>query len=236
MQSPQLYRARLEDKSVLNSKYTHYSFELIEPNGLTFVAGQYVSMKVSARGDRRSYSIISPPSIDHGFELLVDLSPAGVGSQYLESLQFGQEVELMAPLGRLAVPENFPQNHLVFVATGAGIAPFKSMILDQLQDKRTTKQITLHWGMRFAEDLFWLDELGELQESFPNFRLHLVLSKAQTDWTLCRGRVTDCLSVHERPANALYFLCGNDGMIRDVTALLTQQGITPDQIITEKFF
>jgi len=125
---------------------------------------------------------------------------------------------------------------LVFVATGAGIAPFKSMIEDQLRNKQDQRQITLHWGMRQPKSLLWLEEWQELVEAFPNFHFHPVLSKAPEAWTLCRGRVTDCLSIHQLPTSAAYFLCGSKAMIEDTTNVLTQKGVSKELILLEKFY
>jgi NAD(P)H-flavin reductase len=237
MQPPQQYKARLEELTFFNERYAQYEFELIAPNQLVFDPGQYVSVKVSPIGERRSYSIINTPDVSHGFHLLLDLKPMGVGTQYMKSLQFGSEIELLAPMGRFVIPENNTQEHLVFIATGSGISPFRSMIEDQLRNKQSQKKMTLFWGMRYANELFWLDELQDLVDSFPNFNFHPVISQAPEEWTLCRGRVTDCLNVHALPDNALYFLCGNQQMITDVTALLTtQKGVDPSLVLTEKFF
>ena len=236
MIQPQTFKTRLEEKLQHNQKFTQYSFELIEPHRLEFQAGQYVSIKVSDQGERRAYSICSTPDIKHQFDLLIDHTPSGLGVQFFKNLEFGDEIEILAPMGIFIVPEDLVADQLVFVATGSGIAPFKSMIEDQLRNKEDQRQITLHWGMRQPEDLLWLEEWQELDEAFPNFHFHPVLSQAPEACTLCRGRVTDCLSIHERPANAAYFLCGSKNMIQDVANLLTQKGVEKELIITEKFY
>lgn len=233
---PQKYTARLEEKLQHNNRFTQFSFELIEPHRLEFQAGQYISIQVSDKGERRSYSICSTPDNQHQFDLLIDYSPEGLGVKFFQGLEFGAEIKALAPMGRFVVPENLAAEHLVFVATGSGIAPFKSMIEDQLRNMQDHRQITLHWGMRHAKDLFWLEEWQELDEAFSNFHFHPVLSKSAEGWTLCRGRVTDCLSIHKQPENAAYFLCGNQAMIHDVTSLLIKQGIDQKLILTEKFY
>lgn len=235
---PQRCLARFEDKISFNEKFVEYHFECIEPFRLPFLAGQYVSIKVSPEGLRRSYSMCSSPAIDHGFHLLLDLSPAGVGSKYMESLKFGDQIEMIAPMGVFVVdhqkvPVDAP---MVFIATGAGITPLYSMILDELQNRQSTRPMVLYWGMRYVQELFWLDELRQLAVTFPNFQFHPVISKAIEQWPLCRGRVTDCLLVHEIPVNGSYFLCGSQQMIADVGALLVQRGVTKEQIFYEKFF
>lgn len=237
MTPPVQFKAKFEDKEVHNQKFTQYHFEFVEPYNLDFIAGQYVSVKVAENGTRRSYSICSSPGVTHGFETIVDLEPAGIGCTFLENLQFGDEISLLAPLGKFVLNTTTPEDEIVFVATGSGISPFKSMILDLLQEKQDQRPITLYWGLRHAEQLCWQDEFSRLSQYFPNFRFHPVLSQAPDEWPLCRGRVTDCLQVHQLPAskNAGYYLCGRAQMITDVSQVLVERGILPEKIYYEKF-
>src|SRR5689334_14876249 len=117
---PKSCRAKLADKIILNSKFVQYRFEMDEPHHFDFVAGQYISLLVDPAGDRRSYSICSVPSDDHSFELMLDETPNGIGTQYLRNLQFGEEVQFLAPLGMFTIEEDATGFPLVFVATGAG--------------------------------------------------------------------------------------------------------------------
>ncbi len=236
MTTPQRATARLADKRVHNDKFIQYVFELIEPNEIAFQAGQYVSMQVSERGERRSYSISSSPAVTHGFELLIDITPQGLGTQYLGALEFGQTVNILMPMGMFTIADHSQEDSLKLIATGSGIAPFKSMILDQLQIKHDTRPITLHWGMREVRQMFWQDEFQELAESFPNFHFHPVISQATPEWPLCQGRVTDCLKTHEFSPKAGYYLCGNAPMVKDVMAFLQEKGVKADQVHHEKFF
>lgn len=236
IQKPQQFLARLEDFRQLNEKFIHLSFELVEPHRISFQAGQYVSVKVDEQGTRRSYSIVSRPDIEHGFELLVDISPDGIGSQFLQNLELGDEVNALAPLGQFVVPQDGGETALIFVATGSGIAPLYSMLLDQLQVKQDSRPMVLYWGMRYAKHLFWMDELQELAESFDNFSFYPVLSKPSPEWELSKGHVTDLVKVHDLPEGAGYYLCGNAAMIEDVKQVLQEKQVAPERIHHEKFY
>lgn len=233
---PQQFTARIEDRVVHNYKFISVSFELLEPNLMEFQAGQYVSIKVDDAGTRRSYSIASRPDISHGFELAVDITPGGVGSLFLKDVPIGTEVEVLGPMGAFVVEDMPTEKALVFVGTGSGIAPLRSMIFDQLQVKGDTRPMKLHWGLRFVDSLFWEDEFQDLVESFSNFSFDPVISRAVEGWPLCRGRVTDCLEMHEPLAEAGYYLCGGKPMIESVTELLTNKGVAAEHIHHEKFF
>lgn len=237
MTPPVQFTARLEDKQVHNQKFTQYHFEFVQPYSLDFTAGQYVSIKVAEDGTRRSYSICSSPGINHGFETLLDVEPAGIGCTYLESLEFGAEISLLAPLGKFVLETAVPDEEIVLVATGSGISPFRSIILDLLQEKQDQRPISLYWGLRHAEQLCWQDEFSQLSEYFPNFKFHPVLSQAPAEWPLCRGRVTDCLSTHQLPTSQKtgYYLCGRAQMITDVSQILVERGVLTENIHYEKF-
>lgn len=235
---PRQYTAKLEDKIIHNEKFIQYMFELVQPNEMAFLAGQYVSIKVSGAGERRSYSICSRPDIQHGFELAVDISPKGLGCQLLENLQFGQEIQILGPMGRFIVEDEALVNEpaLIFIATGSGIAPFHSMLLDMLQVRHDTRPMVLYWGLRHESELFWQLEFQELSENFPNFSFHPVISKGSDEWSLCRGRVTDCLTTHGVVKPAGYYLCGNKPMIEQTSEMLVSSGVDAAHIHHEKFY
>jgi len=236
---PQQFTAKLKERIEYNPKFTLFQFEVSLPHRLDFIAGQYVSLKVSAKGDRRSYSIVTPPELAHQLDLLIDQAPNGLGCQYLRSLEFGQEVPFLAPLGLFFVAdqEKVTEEQLVFIATGSGIAPFQSMILDQLQTKKDPRAITLYWGLRHESDLFLLEQFQELAETHPNFTFYPILSQAQDDWNLSRGRVTDIVSVHTHQKKTGFYLCGNPHMIKDMEKiLLNEKNVLKENIHQESFF
>lgn len=236
MLRPQQCKAKLADKIELNEKYIHLKFEWVEPHVVPFQAGQYMSISIPFLPDRRSYSIVTSPDIQHGFDLLVDLAPNGLGVQYLSNMKFGDELSCLSPLGFFVVPEKAAGKPLHFIATGSGIAPYRSMVLDELHNKKNTQPITLYWGMRNVNHLFWEDEFSELMNAYPNFKFHPVASKPPESWPLCKGRVTDCLQTHPLTPEAEYFLCGGEPMVNDVTELLLSKDVTKDNIHREKFF
>lgn len=235
---PQRYTAQLAEVVKYNEVYWLFRFELLQPNRLVFRAGQYILLEVPGSPIKKSYSITSVPEIDHGIELLVDMRPQGDGTRYLGSLQPGAQVQFLAPLGQFVVaPPAAQESALVFIATGAGIAPFKSMLEDALVTQNDQRPMTLYWGLRHETHVFWYEEFGLLAEQHANFTFAPCLSQPQTpNWPFSTGRVTDCLLAHEYQAQAGYYICGGLPMIQDVKTVLTQKGVTAPQIHHEKFF
>lgn len=237
---PKQYITRVIEKYFLteNNKYLLVKLELTEENNtLVFDAGQYVSVKINEDGERRSYSIASTPDVDHGVSLVAEVIEGGKGSGFLQSLEIGASVEILAPLGRFVASEG--TESLLFVATGSGIVPIYSMINDLLINKQTKRQIRLHWGMRQETDLFWFDNLGRLSEEHSNFVFDVVLSKPNSTWGLCSGHVQDCLQ-RDMGGGVLVagweaYVCGNQQMVESVSQSLVALGIPKEKVKHEQF-
>jgi Na+-transporting NADH:ubiquinone oxidoreductase subunit F len=229
------YNVKVIAKEKPMEGYFLVSFE--RPQGFDYLAGQYVSIKVSEDGQRRSYSLASFPEDQEKIQLMVDISPMGPGSVCVMELEVGDTLEILGPMGRFTFEEtNFGGgvDELIFVATGSGIVPMRSMIRHLLNQK-TEKKLTLHWGMRF-EGPFWEDEFNKLSEDYSNFKFDLVISKPSEAWTGCRGHVTDCLAVYPSLTQKSYYICGNQHMIMDVSQFLTERGVPSQNIFFEKFY
>jgi len=237
----QQFQAKVSEMTKIGTTYIQFHFELSEPKNIRFQPGQYLLLNVPGTAQKKSYSITSSKDLDHAIEIVVNTAPQGEGTKYLQSLKPGDGVSFFAPAGVFSVAPQSSQvgqqeKALVFVATGSGIAPVKSMIIQQLRFENDARPIVLHWGLRYEEDLFWLDKFQDLAQAYPNFQLHLVLSKATPAWKLCRGRVTDCLQVHPLVHSAGYYICGHTTMVEDVKNLLMQKGVAQEHIHHEKFF
>ena len=237
---PQKYIARVSDKYFVsdNEKFLYVKFELINPDRIEFVAGQYVSVKINEMGERRSYSIASTPDDNHGFHLLVEIFPQGKGSEFFRNILVGQTVEILAPLGKFVIQ---PCDKYLFVATGSGIVPMWSMINDLLINKHESKPIRLHWGMRSEQDVFFVDNLQRLSELYPNFVFDLVLSQPGEEWELCSGHVQECL-VRDFPAQGgqglvgwVGYVCGKPTTVSEIVVKLEELGMQKLNIYHEKY-
>ena len=234
---PEKFLAKLSDRYYVNDsrRFLLTKFELVSPRVIEFLAGQYLSLKVSEKGVRRSYSFATTPDVKHGFTLLSEIIPDGLGSKYLLDLPMGGEIEALAPLGKFVIGD---EAKLLFVATGSGIVPIYSMITDLLLNKHEKRPIRLHWGMRRESDVFWFDNLERLAENNENFVFDLVLSQANEEWSLCSGHVQDCLSrdfEHEDMSFWGAYVCGNSKMVGEVKTLLREMGVSEENFHYEKF-
>ena len=213
MSKPQQFRAKVSEHVVMNEKFEYLHLELLEPHRIEFQAGQYVSIEVN--GERRSYSIASAPAMDHAVELCVDVTPGGKGSRYLSQLKPGDEVKFLGPMGEFVLSEDEEkEKKLLFIATGSGIAPLRSMVLDLLEEKGDKRKMKLFWGLRLVEDMFWLEDFRQRHEYCPNFNFELILSRPPDKWPLVSGYVTEKLRELELGIEWGVYLCGNPEMIK----------------------
>jgi NAD(P)H-flavin reductase len=211
------------------------TLELIEPAEIRFQAGQFVSFDVPKPGLRfpvtRPYSIASPPANPGAIELLFNLVPGGPGSTFLFSLQTGDSVSFRGPAGTFVLRE-YPDRRLLFVATGTGIAPIRSMIHTRLP---SPTPVTLIWGLRHERDLYYQDELAALAAQYPEFSYTITLSQPSPTWSGAIGHVQSLVGAHTTTVDDLtVYVCGSRTMIESVTELIRARGICP--IHREQYF
>lgn len=210
-------------------------FKLVSPSRLDFSAGQYCSFRVQDKL-RRTFSIATPPSQKDTFEICADITPMGLGSLWIMNLKPGDHVDFMAPLGKFLL-ESQNQRPEVFLATGTGIAPIRSMVHETLE-RQTGEHNTdtyLVWGLRHAEDIFWNEEFETLKNKYPNFKYELTLSQPGDSWQGKKGYVTDHLHMVGDLLKYDYYLCGNHDTIDKIKEKLLSLQIPLEQIKTELF-
>jgi NAD(P)H-flavin reductase len=145
----------------------------------------------------------------------------------------GDITQFKGPAGAFYLHDDHDRDHL-FVATGTGVAPFRSMLVT-LFERGCSSAITLLWGVRHQRDLYYQDELQGLASAHPNFKFIMTLSRPVDGWTGETGRVTRL--VEERITsvqNLAVYLCGNSGMLKDITEAVRKKGLCP--IYREKFY
>lgn len=227
------FKAKLTKKK-LNS--TTWLFNFQPDQKIDFYAGQYVSIRIKEKVNR-SYSISSMPG-QSLLELLVDISPGGEGSQFLSNLEINQEALMMGPFGFFTLEkENLSANDtpLILIATGTGIAPFKSMILDQLVNKKSKRKIELLFGLRYEKEAYLFDEFTKLASTNNNFEFIPVISKPENTWKGQCGHCQD--SLMQKPVNheARIFICGRTAVCESISNDLINYGYKKDQILYEKY-
>jgi NAD(P)H-flavin reductase len=231
------FRATVSRVKDLTHDVRELELTLLDPATISFKAGQFVSFEVAKPGVpypvTRPYSIASPPSVTDRITLLYNLVKEGPGSTYLHGLKEGDVTSFKGPAGSFYLRDE-PAKHLLFVATGTGIAPFVSM-LRTLFTHDTGQPITLFWGLRYERDLYYQEELTQWAADQPSFRFVTTLSQPGPSWRGSIGRVTGLVQERIRTVSGLsVYLCGNGAMLNDVTTVIQGKGLCP--IYREKYY
>ena len=235
--SIQTYTASVSRVRDLTHDVRELEMVLVEPKDLSFKPGQFISFEVPKEGFPapvvRPYSIASPPAQQGRVTLVFNLVVGGPGSTYLYGLRVGDRTTFKGPAGSFYLKDDGTRD-LLFVATGTGIAPIRSMILAQLE-RGTSQAVTLFWGLRSQRDLYYQEEFQSLAGQHPRFSFVTTLSKPEAGWTGATGRVTALVQDRITSVrNLTVYLCGNSGMIQEVTALIQARGLCP--IHKEKYY
>jgi len=197
-----------------------------------FLAGQYVDV-IGPGGIRRSYSVANAPASDNQLQFHIREVQSGAMSQYwFEQAKANDLLRIHGPLGSFfARPLN--GLHLVFLATGTGIAPVKAM-LEQLATAPLGNQplsATLYWGGREQQDLY-----ADPSQWYLSLRYVPVLSRPSDAWTGTRGYFQKAL-LADAPelTRTVVYACGSDAMIQSAKATLTRAGLPDKRFYSDAF-
>ena len=199
--------------------------------------------------DLRAYSMANYPEEKDMVMLNVRIAtpppnapsaPPGKMSSYIFSLKPGDKVLVSGPYGDFFAKETDAE--MVFVGGGAGMAPMRSHILDQLLRVRTDRKISFWYGARSLREAFYKDEFDKLAEEHENFTWNLALSEPETedDWDGFTGFIHEVLlenylKDHPTPEDCEYYMCGPPMMNAAVIAMLDSQGVEQENILLDDF-
>lgn len=228
-----------------NKKLCHdvWEMKLKMPEGqkFSFKAGQFVLFDVPLVEkpediQPRAYSIASPPQESEELTFILRYKEKGRASRWMdEMLKVGDSVRIQGPLGAFTLkPEG--EKDLVFVGTGSGVAPYRSHLKWLLEEKGDKRPMHLFFGVRFKEDLFWVDELQSLEKRFPNFKAYISVSKPDAAWTGLKGRVTEIIpKVIQDFSKVSVYICGHPDMVKQVKEWFMAKGVQKTDLHQEGY-
>ena len=235
----QTHVARLIRSVSLSEQTKHLEFEVEGASRFGFVAGQWLSLKqTKPDGEEitRAYSIASPPADDNGFALCLNRVQDGFMSNFLCDMREGDKIIGQGPFGDFIL--HLPPKDTIFIATGTGIAPFRSMLHWLLADpaRHQERELFLVFGSRTEKDIYYHDEFVSLARGRSNFHYLPTLSRGGPEWNGLRGYVQEHVAgiVRDR-AEMLAYICGLDKMIKANRELLKGLGWDRKSIRYEKY-
>lgn len=210
---------------------------LVEPNELTFHAGQYVDIGIPGTTHSRSFSMATTPSTPGRLEFMIKVYPDGHFSHLLEhGLSPGDPLEVQGPYGTFILREHSDAD-LVFIGGGAGMAPIYSLLCS-MAEEGSTRRATYYYGARTRRDLFLVEELEALRQRLPNFEVVFALSEPAPDdgWDGEVGMITDVVDRRQSDLSACEgYICGPPPMVEAAIALLDARGVPAERVHFDKF-
>ena len=166
--------------------------------------------------------------------------PAGKMSSYIFSLKAGDKVTISGPFGEFFAKETDAE--MVFIGGGAGMAPMRSHIFDQLKRLNSKRKLSFWYGARSKREMFYEDDYNGLAADNDNFEWHVALSDPQPEdnWEGLTGFIHNVLleqylKDHEAPEDCEYYMCGPPMMNAAVIHMLKDLGVEDENIMLDDF-
>jgi Na+-transporting NADH:ubiquinone oxidoreductase subunit F len=166
--------------------------------------------------------------------------PPGEASSYLFNLKKGDKLTIFGPFGEFMAKDT--QNEMVFIGGGAGMAPMRSHIFDQLLRLNSSRKISFWYGARSLKEMFYDEEFRELEKKYENFSYHTALSDPlpEDSWSGYTGFISHVLHDnylvnHPTPEDCEYYMCGPPMMMDAAFKMLDSLGVEPENIMFDDF-
>ena len=196
----------------------------------------------------RAYSMANYPE-EKGimkFNIRIELPPIGTDlppgemTSYLFNLKPGNKLTIFGPFGEFFANES--EAEMIFIGGGAGMAPMRSHIFDQLLRINTNRKITFYYGARSLKEVFYNEEYDELAMKYENFNWTLALDNPlpEDNWEGPTGFIhqvilDEYLDDHQAPEDCEYYMCGPPAMMNAVFGMLDDLGVESEAIRFDDF-
>jgi Na+-transporting NADH:ubiquinone oxidoreductase subunit F len=177
--------------------------------------------------------IATPPPGSQGI-------PAGTMSSWVFNLKPGDTVNVYGPFGEFFAKET--DNEMVFIGGGAGMAPMRSHLFDQLKRLQSKRKISFWYGARSLREMFYVEDYDSLDAENDNFEWHVALSDPQPEdhWEGLTGFIHEVLyeqylKDHPAPEDCEYYMCGPPMMNAAVINMLLDLGVERENIFLDDF-
>jgi toluene monooxygenase electron transfer component len=203
-----------------------------------FKTGQFITLFwPDTPNYRRAYSL-SSCALDQGYFEVTVKREGSLSGRIVDSAKPGDILGVYPPTGRF-LPVFEPGKHLVCIAGGIGVAPYRGFIREATRRKLNTR-ITLLYSVRHHEDAIFHEEFRQHQERNRHFNLHITCTRLPEEhpWAGRRGRINaEWIKEHARDlSNTIFYACGSTALVADTELMLQQQlGASKEQIKMEKW-
>jgi propane monooxygenase reductase component len=232
----QLIDAEVEEIEDLTHDIKRLVLKLVDPPEMNFLPGQYAELFIPDTDEHRAYSMANTTTSDEHAEFIIKIYEGGKFSGLLdEELEVGQKMKMKVPFGVFTLREK-SEGDIIFVGGGSGMAPILS-ILRHIGEKGIERKATYYYGARTKKDLFYLDEMKDLEERLSDFRFVPALSEPEgEDWEGETGLITEVVErLEDDLSEKEAYLAGPPPMIDAALPVLMKLGLDEDNIYYDKF-
>jgi CDP-4-dehydro-6-deoxyglucose reductase len=223
-----------------------FFFEVPELEVLNFTPGQFISFEfpIHEKPSKRvrHFSIANYPNGTNLFEVVIVKKEGGAGTEWLWKQDIGVEIPFTGPSGIMVMDDNKMKNH-IFICTGTGIGPFRSMILDIFHKNIPTGDLIMVFGTRDMQSVLYLNDMLYLEEKLPQMKYLPILSRESINGQqgyvhkVYTEVVNDYFKQMEEDKyndlDCMFYICGWKDMVKEARANLIAMGFDKKQIKQE---
>lgn len=233
------YNAKISNLTDLTYDIKEVEISLNDPSEIEFKAGQFIQIEVpeyelTDEPVYRAYSVSSQPSLKNKVKLQIKLVPNGICTTYVHKhMKVGENIKFNGPYGDFFLRDT--DKNIVMMATGSGMAPMCSILID-MAERADNRKVTFLFGCKQKCDLFLLREMANLEKILPNFKFVPALSRPDEEWEGSTGRLNTLVKEHvENPENTEAYLCAGTKVINSYREALLEAGIPEEQVFYDDF-
>ncbi len=212
-----------------------YILKMMLDKEIKFQAGQFVNIEAMLETGRKMkpYSIASAPMQKDVLEFCIKKIEGGAVSTFLYNTAVGTKLKLMGPFGQFVL-NNHNDTGVILIGTGTGIAPLKPMV-EVLLENGYDKEITILFGIRYEEDVYYKEYFEQLEKDHPNVKFVPTLSKPGPEWKGSKGYVQDWLRDNVKYNGQHVYICGLIPMVEAVKKTCEELGFPKNHVHDEKY-
>ena len=221
----------LPDTKTINLKWP-------EGYDIDFKTGQFITVHwLDTPTYNRAFSL-SSCALDRGFYEITVKRDGKMGTRIVDWAKAGDKMGVLPPTGRF-LPVYEPNKHLICIAGGSGVTPFRAFVREATRRELETK-ITILYSVRTTNDIIFNDEFHQMELDNPNFDFYVTCTRLvpEDPWTGRRGRITaDWVKehIHDLP-NTVFYACGPNELVEFAEALVLRDlGVPKTQMKVEKW-
>ncbi len=235
-----LISATFVERKMISENTLEVVFSLDDALGFQYVSGQFFKSYIQPEGQknyyRRSYSIASTPEevkASGNINVAISLVEGGVGSEWFQTIIPGTKMYFRAPTGKLLLSKYEPAKRIVLLGTGTGIAPYRSMLPELIDDK--TVPVEILSGFRNKQEEIYATEFRQANRQ-SHIRYRVSYSQQEVEGSLKGHIQTHLESLNLNPKYDRVYVCGNPNMLKDIAERLKALGFQQDvTYITENY-